>query len=331
MNSHGWACDNVLSFEVVLSNGDIITADVDHHAELFRALRGSGCSNFGVITSFRLKTMVPNALWFGIKRYPWQERRKLFEENYDVMTKGMEQDKDATMFIQFIGCGLDGLNFLLTMQFHGSHTSDKTWPSVYQPYAELSGLGDASILVKSHSQIARKISSISAPAGFRNLWGWITYHPSVDLDEQMVEVYLNMLKKVKHLKSVRVRLVQQPIPKNAIRQMAGHGGNALGIIDTEGPLMGMSFNCTWEDAAVDEICTEAAQKAFAEAERRAKDMGRYHPYKYMNYAEEWQDLWAGGKENLVWLKKVQREYDPEGLFTRGGLADGFFKLNEKPH
>jgi hypothetical protein len=50
MGKHGFACDNVLSADVVTADGTLITANADEHADLFWALKGGG-GNFGVVTS----------------------------------------------------------------------------------------------------------------------------------------------------------------------------------------------------------------------------------------------------------------------------------------
>jgi FAD/FMN-containing dehydrogenase len=49
MGRFGATVDNVLAFEVVTSEGTIITASADEHPDLFWALRGGG-GNFGVVT-----------------------------------------------------------------------------------------------------------------------------------------------------------------------------------------------------------------------------------------------------------------------------------------
>lgn len=49
--TYGYGVDNVVSFDIVLANGDLVTADACENQDLFWALRGGGGGTFGVVTN----------------------------------------------------------------------------------------------------------------------------------------------------------------------------------------------------------------------------------------------------------------------------------------
>ena len=74
---YGLTCDNVVSMDIVTSDGRLLTASATGHPDLFWGLRGGG-GNFGVITSFeyRLYPVGPMVLG-GMVIHPFDKAREV--------------------------------------------------------------------------------------------------------------------------------------------------------------------------------------------------------------------------------------------------------------
>ena len=75
----GWACDNILSAEVVTADGRVVRASERENGELFWGLRGGG-SNFGIVTSieYRLHPVGPE-IYGGVMAWPAEQAGPVFE------------------------------------------------------------------------------------------------------------------------------------------------------------------------------------------------------------------------------------------------------------
>src|SRR5689334_1656898 len=84
-SKHGLTCDNLLSAEVVLADGRIVTASPQGHADLFWGIRGGG-GNFGVVTTFEfaLHPLGPMVL-AGLMLWPFDRAEEVMRAWRDHM------------------------------------------------------------------------------------------------------------------------------------------------------------------------------------------------------------------------------------------------------
>lgn len=76
MGKHGSTCDNLLSVDIVTSDGEMLTAGTDQNPELFWAIRGAG-ANFGIVTSFRYRVHPLPETLSGMLLYPRERAPEL--------------------------------------------------------------------------------------------------------------------------------------------------------------------------------------------------------------------------------------------------------------
>ncbi|KAK0199347.1 FAD-binding domain-containing protein [Desarmillaria ectypa] len=67
-NQYGLAIDNVVSYELVVPNGTVVTVTGENDPDLFFSLKGGG-NNYGIVTRFTLRTFPQGAIWGGVARY----------------------------------------------------------------------------------------------------------------------------------------------------------------------------------------------------------------------------------------------------------------------
>jgi FAD/FMN-containing dehydrogenase len=97
MGRYGLSIDNLISAEVVLADGRVVTASEAEDSDLFWAIRGGG-GNFGVITSFEFTAHPVDVVTAGIAAHPLDTAVEVLDM-YHQFTKNL--DDDTTAF-----CGL---------------------------------------------------------------------------------------------------------------------------------------------------------------------------------------------------------------------------------
>lgn len=326
---YGWACDNVRNYEIVLSSGEIVNASAMENMDLYWALRGSGGSNWGIVTRFDLAAFQQGDMWRTTHIYPGDLNRTLIPVFIDFVVNGMPKDHQAhTYFIVSNQPQLGG-NIVLQDLFHATPPPVNTTPAVFEPFNIIPATILNSTVVTNISAHSR---SIDEPYGRRQTW-WDTSvaATSSELLQNIVhhyESYSSSLAKASGGTGFESFLVFQPISINVLEAMQKNGGNALGLKPSDGPLMLVQLATTWDNEGLDDAVETGSECFIDDVEDMAKEIGLLRGFVYMNYAGKSQDVLARyGAENLAKLRNIAAKWDPEGLLQQ--LWKGYFQLDGK--
>jgi FAD/FMN-containing dehydrogenase len=94
----GLAIDNLLAVDVVLADGELVTASSDENEDLFWAVRGGG-GNFGVVTSFLFKVHPISTIIAGPTLWPLEQAPEVMRWYRDFITEAPE---DLNGFFAFL-------------------------------------------------------------------------------------------------------------------------------------------------------------------------------------------------------------------------------------
>lgn len=71
----------------------------------------------------------------------------------------------------------------------------------------------------------------------RQEWAAVTFKVSAKLLSKVVDIFLEEIQPILGIKDVIPSMVMQPINKDEIHLFGKNGGNCLGILDGDGPLI----------------------------------------------------------------------------------------------
>jgi hypothetical protein len=346
---YGWACNQVLSYQVVLANGSIVEASESHNADLWWGLRG-GSNNFGVVTGVTLTAFEQGPLWTTttdntlasvndqVSIYSQMMQPQNYDENASYLFGwGISQPLNQTAPIT--------LNQLAYTKPKGNST-----PEYYQDIVNLPNLAPLEVAVVNMSTIAVAGAaaqppqvqqyadpSLSCPLLYpkkkkvwlfsltqnRYLTATTTYVPTKEMLLATFNAYNNSVAPIQNLTGVTWTVIIEPLPPQIYAR--GATKNALGLTGNTHSLAVCLVSPSWTDPSQNEQIYALARDLMDTIENEAKKLGVYDPYIYLNYAAPWQEVIAGyGSASVSRLQKLKAEVDPNNVFQH--LVPGGFKI-----
>ncbi|KAH7087440.1 FAD binding domain protein [Paraphoma chrysanthemicola] len=318
----GWALENIYEYELVLANSSVVTVSEHQRPDLYWALRGAGGGNFGIITSFVVRTFPQGQLY--VDRRSWNDTytEEVVDEIYDLFTDPVNSTNAAADFYYGYVQARDGfspagsLRYLEPIQNPPAFASIDLIPAMTSN-GQITSLG----LSSGPGRIPPN------PPPTRHLFQTTTTFPSRQWLQGSLQIFREEVEAVKTVAGVNRQIISYTIPERAIRGMAVRGGNALGLDDVQGPLLITFLSTSWLYSEDDTLIGEFYDRVFARLEASSKSLNVYHPYKYIGYGRLGEDIFSSyGAKNRKLLVQIQERFDPQGIFTANGLCRGGFKL-----
>lgn len=328
----GFVCSNILEYQVVLADGSVVTASAAEHSDLWRALKG-GSNNFGIVTSFTARTFPLTKVWSGFLYMLPSQASNCLRAFHEYLDRVVSDDQGKTYdqyaagpLACFTYLSKSGIQAIAVNIVHTKLSGDhRGWPTCWRK-SRFASLWRLWSTCKARTLISAtdELHALNLP-GRRQTWGTTTITNDIETLLAVHGAYRAGVQRIRQagVKDVSWTLVLQPLLPDWARK--GHS-NPLGLdAYSDEPLVIVQFTVNWATGADDEEMEKITRAAIEQIDSYARANETGHRYKYLNYCGIWQDPFSGyGHENLMFLREVSREYDPDGLFQYG--CTGGFKL-----
>jgi FAD/FMN-containing dehydrogenase len=303
----GFACDNVVSVDMVTADGKLITASAEENPELFWAVRGAG-ANFGVATSFVLKLHpMPEKIQSGMLIYELSKAAKVLGFFRDFSARAASDPCSIVCYIgplppdPHIPPALHG-QVAITLSICHTGSSEqaaadlKAWRELEPPAADM--MASSTYLDFLHA----------TEAGYpHNRQFWDDRH-FTELSDKFIGLIIDQAHRLSTLKLSGHQFIAFYPLKGAMSREAQvanaytlRGGWELPV---------MSF---WDEAADDKTQISWVQSV-TDAVRKASVVS---PGAYMNFVSRSNEERVRafyGEKTYARLQQLKRKYDPDNIF-----------------
>ncbi len=295
MGKYALALDNLLSVDLVLADGRILTASKDDHPDLFWAVRGGG-GNFGVAASleYRLHPVGP-IVTGGLIAYPFSAAWDVLRFFRDVTASLPDEftvfgglihapDGSGTKLAAIVLCHCGplgaGEKAAQPIKKFGAPIMDVIGP---MPYAQVNSMLDAGY-----------------PRGALNYW---KSNFLSSLSDEAIRTMIDCFAKC-------------PTPMGQLLLEHFHGAvTRVGVTDTAFPHRAAGINLLvlseWMDPKDNAACTAWARESYT-AMQPFMGSGRY--VNYLGDDERGDAVAAAYGPNHRRLQQIKAQYDPENFF-----------------
>ncbi|KAF3003272.1 hypothetical protein E8E14_004220 [Neopestalotiopsis sp. 37M] len=330
--SHGFACDNVHNFEVVLADGSVVDANGTHNTDLWRALKG-GSGNFGLVTRFDMYVIdfadaqgAAGNIWGGVVRYDLDATDAVIDAYVDF-AESVESDQNSSSLPYWAYVPEAG-GMVLAVSLVNAINAE--YPPTFNAFLSAPGIIGTSLRSAPMQEITIELGQ-AQPPGFRHLWFVSGYKNDARILKYVVQKHKEIVARIApgmaEDSGFNTLCFFQSISQTLVRHGAAKGGNMLGLEDRvkDGNgvmfLLGVGVYSAADEAKLYPIFREW----FDDIDNYAASIGAHWGWHYLNYANLGQDSIASyGEASVEKIRKVSEKYDPDQVFQK--LRKSGFKI-----
>ncbi|KAI1462947.1 oxidase/Diels-Alderase [Daldinia caldariorum] len=313
-NQWGWVGQNVVAYEIMLSNGTHVKATATQNSDLYYAAK-AGSNNFGIVTHITQRTYPMGKVWGGLVQFPGNSSKQFMAAMAEYQAKGQLDTKSA--ILPYVGINNDSI--IATFVY----LDGVVRPDAFKPFFQLPILADYTQVFDNFYEFANIDIPYAVPR-------WTYAATTLAFDSNSSETYQGLIDVFSQFKS-RIQKIPggslapmiQPVSKSMIDKSRALGDDPMNV-EAKAQLW-IGINIGWLSEKDDAAIYQILQDSLAAVESYTKARNAYLPFVFLN------DAWAGqkpfvsyGQQSLNKLKTASKKYDKSQMFQR--LVVGGFKL-----
>ncbi|KAG9220414.1 hypothetical protein CCMSSC00406_0003870 [Pleurotus cornucopiae] len=311
---HGLGSDNVLDYEVVLSNGSIVHANQAERSDLFWALKG-GSTNYGIVTRFLMPTMPLTQLWGGFLKYSVNAAPQLYER----MVKATDQLKVDPRGLMVLCTAWNPATKEHAVWALAVYLAPLEYPSpLFEGLQDIEPIGGTT-RIADLGEFLNETGQV-LPKSQYSQWFTLTFKADANLpwDVQLKgEDILGDLESP----GAHWEVLVQPMNEGMFSAGQKRGGNPFGLSVENGDQFLMLVMVFWTNPEESALMKAKTQEYLKVSMDLARERGLLTKFIYANYASGTQNvLESYGEENIKKMRIVKEKYDPDDLLKvwKGG-------------
>ncbi|QDS75537.1 hypothetical protein FKW77_005382 [Venturia effusa] len=322
---YGWAADNVVEYEVVLSSGEIVKATNTTNSDLFDSLKGGG-SSFGIVTSYTVHARPVGQVWGGWRIYTGGKSKEMlaavrdFTENYPDPKAAIIATSEVTV------AGLADI-WVVFYWYNGPQPP----PGTFEKFDKIRHIIDGT-KTRTLDELMRFNDNFVIKNSIYTIGTETTPLPDATVGAEVMEAFYDSWHKnalnVTDVVGAVASIAFQPMPKMISTISKASGGVVLDFDDSVDRIVFEFHYSYWyakDDARIDHIM-QKTYTDMGDLVKRFQGEGKLpeaHLPLFLNDAYFRQDYW-GRLKNKDKHVATMKKYDPEGFMRNTKRTRGFF-------